>query len=55
MADGLLARLGQEAESRSKLSVLVAVVSYSASCNVAAKRRLRVKYPTLFICFVYQK
>lgn len=56
MADGLLARLGQEAESRSKLSVLVAVVSDSASCNVAAKRRLRVKYPTRFIgaCYAHQ-
>jgi len=56
VADGVLARPGQEAESRSKLSVLVAVVSDSASCNVAAKRRLRVKYPTLFIvaCYAHQ-
>jgi len=56
VADGLLARPGQEAESRSKLSVLVAVVSDSASFNVAAKRRLRVKYSTLFIvaCYAHQ-
>jgi len=56
VADGQLARPGQKAESRSKLSVLVAVDSDSASFNVAEKRWLRVKYPTLFIlaCYAHQ-